>query len=83
MATHCAITGRKYWCTPCTARCTNYEKEALKQPPLSNFITHSTICKAVPVAESWASFQVARNSVESPKMGGEESATKVRGIEAQ
>src|SRR5882762_8483265 len=83
MATHCAIAGRKYRCTPCTAGCTIYEKETLKRPPSSNFITHSMICKSVPVAESWASFQVARNSTESPEMGGEESAAKVRGIEAQ
>jgi len=42
------------------------------------------ICKSVPVVESWASFQVARNSTEGPKMGGgEESAAKVGGIEAQ
>jgi hypothetical protein len=42
------------------------------------------ICKSVPAVESWASFQVARNSTEGPEMGGgEESAAKVGGIEAQ
>ena len=81
--THLVITGRKYWCTPCTAGCANYEKETLKRPLSSNFITHSKICKSIPAEESWASFQV-HNGTDGHEMGGgDEYAAKVGGIEAQ
>ena len=60
-----------------------YEKETLKRPPSSNFITHSKICKSIPAEESWASFQV-HNGTDGHEMGGgDEYAAKVGGIEAQ
>ena len=37
--------------TPLTAGCTKYKNETLKQPPCSNFITHSMIFKSIPVGE--------------------------------
>ena len=77
-------THRKYCCTPRTPGCKKYEKETLKRPPSSNFITHSMICKAVPAAESWAAFQAARNGTGRPEMSGTgDSAAKVVGIEGQ
>ena len=77
-------THRKYCCTPRTPGCKKYEKETLKQPPSSNFITHSMICKAIPAAESWAAFQAAHNGTGCPEMSGTgDSAAKVVGIEGQ
>jgi len=71
---------RKYWCTPCTAECKKYEKETLKCPPSSNFISYSLKCKFVPATETWPAFDACHNT---GSVGDGGSAAIVRGFEAQ
>jgi hypothetical protein len=80
---------RKYRCTPRTESCKKYEKETIKRPGSSNFISHSSKCKSVPPEMTWAAFE-ARNGAEvgegdaqASTSGAAGSSGVAPGLEAQ
>ena len=48
---------RKFWTSPRTPSCKNYENEILKWPPSSNFISHSESCRSIPLGKTWEVYQ--------------------------
>jgi hypothetical protein len=78
-----------YRLTPQTENCKKYEKETIKCPSSSNFISHSSKCKSIPAEHAWAAYEAQRVGTDGEAVSVSSVAslsgvaTSTSGLEAQ
>jgi len=79
---------RTYWCSDQTENCKEYKNKTIKCPGSSNFISHSSKCKSIPLELRWEAYK-AQNGAEigtgkrDAGASGVAGSTNASGLEAQ